>query len=60
MFRNEYNLNKNNFDEIGIDISKIIKNYDFFADGDEKLKILCNFLTDNNKEIVYYIVANTR
>lgn len=59
-FNNYYNLSKNNFDELSNDLVNIFQIYLLKSDGPDQLKIFTNFLNDNLKEILYYIVTNSK
>jgi hypothetical protein len=60
LFRNTY-TSKGNFEELTSDYIQALKNYDKNSISEvDKLNILTNYLTDQNKEIIYYIVTNVK
>jgi hypothetical protein len=62
MFKNHYSTSKNNMRELGNDFVKIFKNYDEKYEGPatDANKSLCCFINENLKEILYYLVTNTK
>lgn len=62
MFNNHYSLSKNNMELLDSDFIKVIKNYHkkYKGSSTDANKTLCGFLKENTKEIIYYLVTNTK
>lgn len=62
MFNNHYSISKNNMELLDSDFMKVIKNYHKKYKGSttDANKTLCGFLKENMKEILYYLVTNTK
>ena len=59
LLENSYESDEN-FSDLISDFLNVIKIYDHIADGSDKLKTLSDFINNNDKELLYYIVTNTK